>query len=216
MANRQDDSRFWDRIARKYAADKIADEAGYERTILRCQEYLTVTDKALEFGCGTGTTALRLAPFLSSLIASDISGEMIAIAQEKQARDAQATTTGTLTFVKSSFECLSYPDESFDVVMGFSAVHMLHNLEGGPAKVHRFLKPGGLFISKTPCLGDMNPLILVALPIMKLFGKAPNVLTFTSRQLQSAITASGFEIIEVAHHASKGKDTRPFIVARRL
>ena len=27
------DARFWDRIARKYAADPIADSAGYERTI---------------------------------------------------------------------------------------------------------------------------------------------------------------------------------------
>lgn len=215
MSKTQDDSRFWDRIARKYAADKIADEAGYERTLARCLDYLKPSDKALEFGCGTGTTALRLAPSAGSLIASDISGEMIAIAREKQAADGKVNAAGALTFVQSALETLPYPDESFDVVMGFSAVHLVPDLGDGLAQVHRLLKPGGLFISKTPCLGDMNPLIVAALPVMRFLGKAPNVLVFTSRELQAAIAAAGFELVDVEHHASKGKDTRPFIVARR-
>lgn len=215
MSKTQDDSRFWDRIARKYAADKIADEAGYERTLARCLDYLKPSDKALEFGCGTGTTALRLAPSAGSLIASDISGEMIAIAREKQAADGKVNAAGALTFVQSALETLPYPDESFDVVMGFSAIHLVPDLGDGLAQVHRLLKPGGLFISKTPCLGDMNPLIVAALPVMRFLGKAPNVLVFTSRELQAAIAAAGFELVDVEHHASKGKDTRPFIVARR-
>ncbi len=215
MSKTQDDSRFWDRIARKYAADKIADEAGYERTLARCLDYLKPSDKALEFGCGTGTTALRLAPSAGSLVASDISGEMIAIAREKQAADGKVNAAGALTFVQSALETLPYPDESFDVVMGFSAVHLVPDLGDGLAQVHRLLKPGGLFISKTPCLGDMNPLIVAALPVMRFLGKAPNVLVFTSSELQAAIAAAGFELVDVEHHASKGKDTRPFIVARR-
>lgn len=216
MSNTQDDSRFWDRIARKYATDKIADEAGYERTLVRCRHYLKATDNAFEFGCGTGTTALRLAPSVGSLIASDISGEMIAIAQEKQAADGTAKAGGAPTFVKTALETLTYPGESFDVVMGFSALHLVPHLGNGLARIHRLLKPGGLFISKTPCLGDMNPLILAALPVMRFFGKAPHVLIFTSGELQAAIAAAGFDLVEVARHASKGKDTRPFIVARRL
>jgi ubiquinone/menaquinone biosynthesis C-methylase UbiE len=216
MSKTQDDSRFWDRIARKYATDKIADEAGYERTLARCLDYLKPTDNALEFGCGTGTTALRLAPSVGSLIASDISGEMIAIAREKHAAADMENAASGLTFVQSALETLTYPGESFDVVMGFSAIHLVPDLRDGLARVHRLLKPGGLFISKTPCLGDMNPLIVAALPAMRLFGKAPNVLVFTSRELQTAIAAAGFDLVEVEHHASKGKDTRPFIVARRL
>jgi ubiquinone/menaquinone biosynthesis C-methylase UbiE len=216
VSNTQDDSRFWDRIARKYATDKIADEAGYERTLVRCLDYLKPTNNALEFGCGTGTTALRLAPSVGSLIASDISGEMIAIAREKQAADGTVNAGRAPAFVKAALETLTYPGESFDVVMGFSAVHLVPDLGVGLAQVHRLLKPGGLFISKTPCLGDMNPLILAALPVMRFFGKAPNVLVFTSRQLQAAIAAAGFDVVDVEHHASKGKDTRPFIVAKRL
>lgn len=56
------EARFWDRIARKYASDPIKDTAGYERTLARTRELLTHTDTVLEIGCGTGTTALKLAP----------------------------------------------------------------------------------------------------------------------------------------------------------
>src|SRR5262245_51026994 len=77
------DARFWDRIARKYAADKIADVAGYERTLEHTRRHLKASDKVLEFGCGTGTTALKLAPFVARIVATDISSEMIAIAREK-------------------------------------------------------------------------------------------------------------------------------------
>ncbi len=216
VPNSRDDSRFWDRIARKYAADRIADEAGYERTLARCLELLKPADNALEFACGTGTTALRLAPAVGSLIASDISAEMIAIAREKQAASEAGSAASAPTFVQSSLATLAYPPESFDVVMGFSALHLVPDLGQGLAQVHRLLKPGGLFISKTPCLGDMNPLIVTALPLMRLLGKAPNVLIFTSGDLQAAVAAAGFELVEVERHASKGKDTRPFIVARRL
>jgi hypothetical protein len=100
--------------------------------------------------------------------------------------------------------------------MGFSALHLVPDLREGLAQVHSLLKPGGLFISKTPCLGEMNPLILAALPVIRLLGKAPNVLVFTSGELQAAIAAVGFDLVAVERHASKGKDTRPFIVARRL
>ena len=61
------DVRFWDRIARKYAASPIKDIAGYERTIARIAQLLGPTQSVLEIGCGTGTTALKLAPLVARL-----------------------------------------------------------------------------------------------------------------------------------------------------
>ena len=86
--------------------------------------------------------------------------------------------------------------------------------------VHRLLRPGGLFISKTPCLREMNPLMRMVLPLalslMQLVGKAPNVVAFQSAEdLEREIAAAGFEIIERARHGSRGKDIRPFVVARK-
>ena len=88
MAGNDADARFWDRIARKYAADPIKDMDGYARTLDRTRHYLRGTDVVLELGCGTGTTALWLAPHVSRMVATDLSGEMIAIAREKAAAEA--------------------------------------------------------------------------------------------------------------------------------
>jgi cyclopropane fatty-acyl-phospholipid synthase-like methyltransferase len=79
------DARFWDRSSRKYARSAIADPNGYERTLERARAHLQPGNSVLELGCGTGTTALRLADGMRSYLATDISGGMIAIADEKLA-----------------------------------------------------------------------------------------------------------------------------------
>lgn len=71
---------FWDRIAPKYATDPIADMAGYRHTLQRVQAMLRPEHHVLELGCGTGITALRLAPLTRRYVATDVSSQMIAIA----------------------------------------------------------------------------------------------------------------------------------------
>ena len=206
-----DDTQFWDRIARKYAADPIADIAGYERTLERTRHYLKGDETAFEFGCGTGTTALRLAPSVGRIVATDISGEMIAIAREK----ARAEDCSNATFEVARPEAAPWPDGSFDVAFGFNILHLVTQRAAALRAVHRLLRPGGLFISKTPCLKEMNPLVRVAVPLMQLIGKAPHVAFLSAEDLECEIAAAGFEIIERARHGSRGKDVRPFIVARK-
>lgn len=62
----------------------------------------------------------------------------------------------------------------------------------------------------------MNPLIRLAVPIMRLVGKAPSVTTFSTTSLEETIWVTGFEILENERHGSKKSDRRPFIVARAL
>ena len=79
----------------------------------------------------------------------------------------------------------------------------------------RALKPGGLLISKTPCLAEMNALIRFAVPVMRAIGKAPYVSFFSAAQLEAEIARMGFSIIERARHGSGRRDPRIFIVARK-
>ena len=212
MFRTANDAQFWDRIARKYATDPIADIAGYERTLERTRHYLNGNEAAFEFGCGTGTTALRLAPSVGRIMATDLSGEMIAIAREK----AHAEGCGNITFEVARPEAAPWPDGTFDVAFGFNVLHLLAEREAALRGVHRLLRPGGLFISKTPCLKEMNPLIRLAVPLMQLIGKAPHVAFLSAGDIEGELVAAGFEIIERARHASRGKDPRPFLVARRI
>jgi predicted O-methyltransferase YrrM len=50
--------------------------AGYERTLECLQQWLRPTNRALEFGCSAGTTALHLAPLVvGHLYCRDREGE---------------------------------------------------------------------------------------------------------------------------------------------
>lgn len=203
---------FWDRIARKYAADPIADMAGYEATLRRVQALLSTGQDVLEIGCGTGTTALRLAPFTRHLLATDVSAGMIAIALEKLA----AQPVPQLNFAVADADTPISGPAAFDVVLAFNLLHLASDLDHALGLATQALRPGGLLISKTPCIAEMNPLIpYLALPLMRAIGKAPHVLCFNAQGLQSAITRQGMEIVSVERHGTRGKDIRVFVVARK-
>lgn len=205
------DARFWDRTARKYSRDVIKDMAGYERTVARVRECLRSTDAVLELGCGTGATALKLAPGAKRYIGTDISSEMIAIAREK----AAAERCSNVEFHVVGSDGSTWPAAPFDAVLAFNVLHLVPDRARYLQQVHAALKPGGLFISKTPCLTEMSRLIRLAVPVAQFFGKAPSVTFFNGSELASDITAAGFAVAEQARHGSKPNEPRIFILARR-
>ena len=198
---------FWDRIAPKYAADPIADMAGYEATLRRVQAMLSAQLDVLEIGCGTGTSALHLAPFTRRLRATDVSPAMIAIARQKLA----AQPVPQLSFEVADAEVPAFGQGAHDVVLAFNLLHLVGDLDHALAMAAQALRPGGCLISKTPCIAEMNPLIPhLALPLMRAIGKAPHVLCFNAEALQAAITRQGLEIVCVERHGTRGdrKSTR--------
>jgi ubiquinone/menaquinone biosynthesis C-methylase UbiE len=212
MPNTERNARFWDRIARKYAASPISDTAGYERTLERTRDYLKPSDSAFEFGCGTGTTAVKLAPSVEHYVAADISSEMIAIAREK----ADAAGCRNITFEVSTPNATPWPDGAFDAALGFNILHLIPARAEALANVRRLLKPGGVFISKTPCLKEMSPLIRLAVPVMQAFGQAPYVAFFSAEDVEREIADAGFEILERDRHGTGRKpERRIFLVARK-
>ncbi len=206
------DARFWDRTSRKYAKAAIADQAGYERTLDRTRALLGPDRRVLELGCGTGTTALRLAGDAQAYLATDISTAMIAIAETKRA----ANPIPTLAFRAATADLLVREAAQFDAVLAFNYLHLVRDVPGTLRSIHSLLENGGLFVSKTPCLGNMNPLIRhVLLPAMRAIGKAPYVSVFAAATLDREMRAAGFEIVATEDHSTKGTEARPFIVARK-
>ncbi|MCZ8036276.1 MAG: class I SAM-dependent methyltransferase [Novosphingobium sp.] len=202
---------FWNRAAPSYAKSRIKDLPGYERTLARTRELLDRSATVLELGCGTGSTALRLAPSIGHITGTDISREMISLAD---ARKAAAGCTNT-TFTVTDERCAPWPDQRFDAVLAFNLLHLVRDRPALLQSVGRVLKPGGLFITKTPCLSEMNAIIRFAIPLMRLIGKAPYLSFFTAADLASEVAERGFSIIEKARHGSGQKDFRVFIAARK-
>ena len=211
MAAPSNEARFWNKVAQKYSSGPIKDMAGYERSLARTRELLTPSDTVLEIGCGTGTTALRLADRVSKLVATDISDEMIAIARDKQAKEG----CQNVEFVVADTPGVPGQDGSYDAALAFNLVHLLRDRQPTLKRLYALLKPGGLFISKTPCLAEMNFLLRLAVPVARAIGKAPYVSFFDADDLESDIVSAGFSIIERARHGSGKKDPRIFLVAQK-
>lgn len=206
----QRSARFWDRIAESYAGRPVADEASYLKKLVITREYFRPDMNVLEFGCGSGATAVSHAPYVKQVDAIDVSSRMLEIARQK----AEAANVGNITFRQSTIEEYSAPDASLDAVLGLSILHLLEDKEAVIAKVHAMLKPGGIFVSSTACLGDGMKFLKFVAPIGRLVGLMPLVKVFTEKQLAGSIADAGFEI-EHRWRPDSDKRKAVFIVASK-
>ena len=202
------DTKFWDKVADKYAASPIKNMEAYEQTMERTRSYLSTDQEVLEVGCGTGSTALLLAPDVKHMTATDISKRMIEIGEGK-ARDQNV---GNVTFRQASLPDETLAPESFDTILCYNTLHLVTDLPAVLRNLRGALKPGGVFISKTVCLAEQTRLWGIPIYLMRLIGKAPYVKLLTFDAVEQAIIAEGFEIIETGVYPAPFSR---FVVARK-
>lgn len=201
---------FWDKHAEGYAKRPIKDMPAYEQTLAHVRRHLTSTDKVVELGCGTGSTALLLADSVANMTGTDISEKMIEIANGKVADHP----TDNVQFTRSDASCSALPTAGYDAVLAFNLMHLLRDIPATARSARRLLKPGGLFISKTPCLAKANRFLPALIWVMRKVGYAPYVGILSVQDLERDIASAGFEIVETAFYPAKSGSR--FIVARRL
>lgn len=202
------DAAFWDRIAPRYAKSPISNVDAYEATLARVRPYLGPKSKVLELGCGTGMTALKLHQNTASYTATDISTGMIEIARERL-----TDLEGPLpAFEVGGVSAADMQAHEANTVLAFNLLHLVPNLETMLADVHAALPKDGIFISKSPALGEkwyLKPVI----GVMRMLGKAPYVRSFKIAELDQMIEAAGFRIDETALFGSM---PNRFMVARKV
>lgn len=113
-----------------------------------------LSDKhVLEYGCGEGWITLDLAKRGATVGAFDISAEAVRRTRGVLAADGYSDRCRV---ARMGAERLDYPDESFDMAIGFAIIHHL-DLDLAIPELYRVLKPGGVAYFAEP-LGN-NPLI---------------------------------------------------------
>jgi ubiquinone/menaquinone biosynthesis C-methylase UbiE len=96
---------------------------------------------ALDIATGAGHTALAFAPHVASVIASDLTPEMLV----ESAKLATAKGYTNMTTALADAERLPFPDASFDLVMSRIAPHHFPDIAAFLSESRRVLKPGGTF-----------------------------------------------------------------------
>jgi len=103
----------------------------------------------LDLGCGAGNFTLRVLKQVSPLdcVLVDLSQPMLDRANERVA----AATSGRVKTIQSDMRDLSFPSDSFDLILAGQVLHHLREdaqWEAMFANFHRWLRPGGaLFVA---------------------------------------------------------------------
>ena len=199
---------FWDRIAPRYARKPVDDPGAYEEKLALAASLLKPGDRVLEIGCGTGTTALRLATNVTHYTATDASRAMIAIADAKLGPKAPANVM--FHQADAADQVAGAP---FDAICAFSLLHLVEDVPGVLAAVSAQLKPGGLFLSKTVCTKAAAWPIRVLIPTLTALRIAPRVTPLGEAEIVRFIDDAGFRV-ERRMHLGKRR-VSPIIVARK-
>lgn len=160
MDNRQNkEKKFWDKFARNY--DKFIKntvDKTYKTVLSNIDLELDLSKNVLEIGTGTGIIPFSIYSKVSSIVATDISQEMIRIAIQKQ----KDSNIKNIDFkVQDSYNLL-FADKSFDIVIASNLLHLLYEPEKPINEVKRVLKDNGIFIAPTFCVGENMKSTIIA------------------------------------------------------
>ncbi len=202
--------KFWNLIAKKYAADPLPDRPAYDKKIAKLKTFLSPDMHVLDIGCATGTQCADLSDSVKQMTGIDISSKLLAIAEQRLAeKDIE-----NVEFVETNAFDERFQAHQFDAVMAFHVMHFYIDINTIINRIYELLRPGGIFISETGCLADRGKFLGSALKTAGAVGFLPRMSIHSDRQLQAAIKNAGFEILDKTKY-SKDPDAEFTYIAKK-
>jgi len=136
----KEDSQLWDGVSKVYGMKAAVNRKTYDKMIELIKLELAPDMKVLEIASATGEIAREIAPECGHIIASDFSEAMLERARSKGTPD-------NLMWDLQDASCLTYTNESFDVVIIVDAMHVMPFPKEVLDQAKRVLKPDGVLIA---------------------------------------------------------------------
>jgi ubiquinone/menaquinone biosynthesis C-methylase UbiE len=125
-------------VAASYSTSAVH-TGGPDLTALIAAAALRGTERVLDAGCGTGHTALALAPNAATVVGVDLTPAMLA----EGTRMAGERGLTNVQFVRGDVERLEFPAASFDLVTSRYSAHHYPRPLAALREFARVLRPGG-------------------------------------------------------------------------
>ena len=205
---------MWNRLANNWDTPGVSLGENDIRIIEKTKKYLDASSIVLDYGCATGSIAIEIAGIVKEAQGIDISSKMIEIARRK----ADERKLNNTNFTHATILDERLKQGSFDLILALSILHLIEDSTQAIGRIHQLLKPGGLFISATPCLGKntfTSTIIGKPLFLLSKIGILPHINLFSVPKLVTSITNENFQIIE-NESLSVHPITECFIIARSL
>jgi len=189
--------KFWDGASKNYDNTEERFEYIHGRSRENTIKFLKNGDTVLDYGCGTGTAACLFSGKVKEIHAIDISSKMISIAKDK----AAVAKVANISFEQSDIFDSKYSNESYDVILAFNMLHTVPCPQDVLLRINQLLKPEGLFISVTPCLGQkMSFLVNLQIQLVRVLCKLGfipiPIRRITNSQVEDLLEAGGFQTLE--------------------
>ena len=211
MLFKKSPEKFWNLIASKYAASPIADRPAYEAKITKLKTFLTPEMSVLDIGCATGTQCGDIANSVQQVTGIDISSKLLSIAEQRMAE----RKVENVEFIQTSAFDERFQPGSFDAVMAFHVLHFFEDIDVIFKRVNELLRPGGIFISETACLGEKSQFTGKLLRFMGHLGLLPTMNLLTTRQLEQALEKAGFRLVEKTRFSDRS-DAEFTLIAKKM
>ena len=205
------DEKFWDRQAKNFTDHEQHIHLSENKDFITTLKYLDIGDTVMDYGCATGIISNAIADKVKEIHAIDISSKMIEIAKRK----ASEHNIENINYAQATIYDERYQKGSFNVILAFRILHMLKNPQVVMRRINELLKPGGIFISVSTCMGDKKTLLGILVLLASKMRIVPvRINMFKLSQLQEIITGGGFQIVE--YERMDDKIPNYCIVARKI
>jgi 2-polyprenyl-3-methyl-5-hydroxy-6-metoxy-1,4-benzoquinol methylase len=186
--------KFWDKLSLNY--DKKAKDKTYSMIVNKCRKYVNPDDVVLDFACATGLYSFEFAAGVKEIVAFDSSSKMIEIAKRK----AEDNKIGNILFSQSTLFDEQFRSDTFNIILALNILLYMDDLQKVTQRMRELLKPGGLVITSTACLGEKRSFagifISAVVFILSKLKVLPRLWFLKIETLEKAFTKEGFKIVE--------------------
>lgn len=151
--------------------------------------------RVLDVATGAGHTAAAVAPLVSSVVATDLTPEMVQQAAKLFATRSLSNASAEVHDV----EALNFPDASFDAVTCRIAPHHFLDIRKACSEIARVLKQGGVFVLEDN-VAPSSPRFDAWVNTVERLRDPTHIRSYTVAQWREMLATAGLRVERVRHY----------------